>query len=249
MAAGSTIAMSRVDEVLRAAESLQPDDRLRLIARLWATLPPNHWAAPSDVQLAEIRRHFGEPDADPVHESAWEALRRLLKPESEGEQPGLYAATRRFDLATIFIAMAVYSVLLAGMSVLQFHPSAKIYLGVFVVVVAIGQAFLEPFVDARRASIFVGAGFHTLCSLIFWITLTGGPPVFSFILIVLINGLIGGATMGYMAGALVGGVYLIADVIRGKFGYAASDDPTTSTIENAPPAPTHPLDNVVSPGS
>ncbi len=240
--------MSRVDEVLRAAESLEPDERLRLIAQLWESLPPEHWAAPTAFQMAELRRRFGGPQGDRVHESAWEALRRVLKPESEGEQPKLYAATRRFDLATIFVAMAVYSVLLAGMSILQFIPSVKIYLGIFVVVVAIGQALLEPNVDARRASIFVGAGFHTLCSLIFWI-LAGGPPVLSFILIVLINGLIGGAAMGYMAGVLVGGVYLIADVLRGKFGLAPGDNPATSAIENAPPTPTHPLENVVSPGS
>ena len=108
--------MSRVEEVLRDAESLEPEDRLRLIARLWASLPPDHWAAPSTFQRAEIRRHYGGTDTEPVYDPPWDALRRILNPGPAPQQAKIYHATRRFDLATIFVAMAVYSVLLAGMS-------------------------------------------------------------------------------------------------------------------------------------
>ena len=89
--------MSRVEEVLRDAESLEPDDRLRLIARLWASLPPDHWAAPGAYQLAEIRRQFGGDDADPVDDAPWDALRWIMKPRLDAEQVKLYHATRRFD--------------------------------------------------------------------------------------------------------------------------------------------------------
>ena len=248
--------MSRLDDVLRAAESLEPDDRLRLIAELWASLPPDHWAAPTAVQLAQLRRQCNqlnapapEPPAgrDPIATPAWDALRGFLLPGSLQSRPNLYHATRRFDLATIFVAMGVYSVLLAAMSMLQFQAAAQIYLGIFVLVVGIGQAVLEPYYDARRSSILVGAGFHTLCSLVLWYFFVRSDFIITFIGIVLMNGVLCGAAMGYMAGVLVGGVYLLADVLRGKFEYVKSDASKAGTMESAPPAP-HPLDNVAAPG-
>lgn len=237
--------MSRVDEIVREAESLEPDERLQLIAVLLATLPPKHWAAPSAFQQAEFRRRFGTPGPDCAPEEPWDALRRVMVPAYPQEPVKLYAASRRFDLATVFVAMAVFSVLMAIMSLVGFGAGTKIYLGVFIVVVGVGQAFLEPHMDARRASMLVGAGFHTLCSTIFWFTLPESVPFATIILVVLINGLVLGAAMGYMAGALVGGVYLIADALRGRFGRATSEganEAGTSQVVSV-----HPLDSVESP--
>jgi hypothetical protein len=47
-------AMSELDDAFLAAERLDSNDRLRLIAQLWASLPAEHWAAPSEGDLAEI---------------------------------------------------------------------------------------------------------------------------------------------------------------------------------------------------
>ena len=44
-------------EALEAAGALEPNDRLRLIARLWASLPADHWAAPTPYELHEFERH------------------------------------------------------------------------------------------------------------------------------------------------------------------------------------------------
>jgi hypothetical protein len=248
MALRSTIAMSRVEEVLRDAESLEPSDRLRLIALLWASLPPDHLAAPSAYQLAEIRRQFGGADADPFHNGPWDTVQSALNPGWDAEPQKLYHATRRFDLATIFVAMAVYSVLLGLMSLAQFEPVTKIYLGAFIVVIGVGQALLEPYVDARRASMIVGAAFHTVCSLVFWSVTDARWFPDSFFVVVVLNGLGLGALMGYMSGALVGGIYLLADVLRGKFGRAPDDNPAANTFDDVQLTPVHPLDNIGTPG-
>jgi hypothetical protein len=40
------------------------------------------------------------------------------------------------------------------------------------------------------------------------------------------NGIIGGSVLGYLLGTLVGGVFLVADVLRGKFeGRAQPESP------------------------
>jgi hypothetical protein len=265
MAAWSIAHMSRLDEVLRAAKSLEPDDRLRLILQLWESLPPGHWAQPNVDELAEIERRLREGGSRPEvdrrsQESPWEAVLRVLLPQSSmhgsrllqpsvrrdlfGPPPKLYAATRRFDLATIFVAMAGYSLFFALMTLLEFAPFWKLYFGALIAIVGVGQAMLERVVDPRRASIIVGAATHTLVSLIIW---TAAPKYFffnSFFFVAIFNGVILGGTLGYMAGALVGGVFLVADALRGKFSRTADGDATNGAADDASTAPVHPLDTL-----
>jgi hypothetical protein len=102
---------------------------------------------------------------------------------------------------------------------------------------------LEPIIDPRRASIYVGAAAHTFFSLVIW---WFAPKLFffdSFFFVAIINGLIGGAAMGYMAGALVGGVFLIADALRGKFSRASHAAAANGASTPSP----HPLDSVAPP--
>jgi hypothetical protein len=82
--------------------------------------------------------------------------------------------------------------------------------------VAVGQALLLNVANPRGVSIMVGAAAYTIFSLILR---SVHPRVFpdSLLFVSVINGLIGGAVLGYIAGVLVGGVFLAADVIRGKF--------------------------------
>jgi hypothetical protein len=53
---------------------------------------------------------------------------------------------------------------------------------------------------------------------------------------VLFSGVVGGAFLGYVAGVLVGGMFLIADVLRRKFSPTVTDedeDPFTE-VEQSP---------------
>src|SRR4051794_19797127 len=68
-------------EALEMAESLQPDDRMRLIAELWQSLPPKNRAAIIAYGLENLH----SPDDDKPRESPatspdpiWPEVRRLL---------------------------------------------------------------------------------------------------------------------------------------------------------------------------
>src|SRR5262245_54691206 len=111
MAVWSSAAMSRLDDVLREAELLEPEERLQLIGKLWESLPPDHWAAPTPDQRSELHLR-AEANGDPAQKSVWDAVHWLVTRTSGPNRPKIYSATRRFDLATVFVAMAVYSIFL-----------------------------------------------------------------------------------------------------------------------------------------
>ena len=52
--------MPDVDEVVLIAESLSPDDRLSLIARLWKSLPQESWPRPTSDELVEAHRQLAK---------------------------------------------------------------------------------------------------------------------------------------------------------------------------------------------
>ena len=106
-----------LEEVHRLALVLDPDERLRLVARLWNTLPTDHRAALITLQLEDAQgsregSEYHRPDAaiDPI----WPKLKEWLFDCTQTS--GLYSAPRRFDLATIFVVTAAYSLLLGGLS-------------------------------------------------------------------------------------------------------------------------------------
>ena len=218
-------AMSELDHALRVAESLAPDDRLRLIARLWARLPPDHWAAPTTQELAEVERRLRDYDTRRASEAPWEIVReilaereaRSLEPATRATSPvaKIYSAPRRFDLATIFIATAAYAILFTGMTLLDFGPGPKLYAAVLITCVGAGQALLLDVLDPRRASVLVGATVHSIFSLILY---SMEPRAFfhSVFIAVTFVGVLGGVLMGYLAGVLAAGVFLVADMLRGK---------------------------------
>ncbi len=53
----------------------------------------------------------------------------------------------------------------------------------------------------------------------------------SFFVVTVINGIIGGGILGYLLGTLVGGVFLVADVLRGKFEGRAKPDAEDSSAK------------------
>ncbi len=119
-AASSAAITPTVDELHRMALPLEPHERLRLVARLWKTLPADHRAALLTLQLEDARdphdatEHFAV--GRPI-EPFWPKVRERLFDRSHAS--GLYSAPRRFDLATIFVVMAAYSLLLGGLTALD----------------------------------------------------------------------------------------------------------------------------------
>lgn len=230
-----------VDELHHMALPLDPDERLRLVARLWKSLPADHRAALLTLQLEDAgdpldaAEHFAvSPPVDPF----WPKVRERLFDRSHAS--GLYSAPRRFDLATIFVVTAAYSLLLGGLTALDgltgpaAAPFVKIVFSGLVAIIAATQAMFLRVSNPRGVSIVTGAVAYTLISWIIWLS---DPNYFiwnSFFFVTFINGIIGGGILGYLLGTLVGGVFLVADVLRGKFegrSKLESDDSSAKTEE------------------
>jgi hypothetical protein len=219
--------MSDLDDAFRAGKSLDPDERLQLVARLWKTLPPGHRAALVTLQLEDVqgdREQSAIRRQDPKFEPLWPKL--LFDPNSAS---GLYSAPRRFDLATIFVVTAAFSLLLGGLSLLGATPLVMIVITSLLAIIGITQALFQHVASPRGVSIITGAIAYTLISWIIWYTVPFAFPV-PFFVVMFINGLIGGSLLGYMFGTLVGGVFLIADVVRRKFSARAQANAANNSV-------------------
>jgi hypothetical protein len=207
---------SKLDVLFRAAETLDENDRMRLIARLWASLPDEYWASPDWRQRASISRMATGKSPQPLTSVLhWISAKVLSAPPGQPAEK-IYSAPRRFDLATIFVVTFAYSLLFGVMNYAEFWPSVSLVVGAFITIVGVGQALLYGGKNARVASVITGAVLGGLLSIAGAIA---PPRGFSGIVLLFLSpvNLILGACFGYMAGALVGGVFLVADKVRRYF--------------------------------
>lgn len=208
--------MSELDDAFNAAESLDPDDRLRLIARVWASLPEEYWAAPSARDRADVRAMLVRDDTDRMT-----TLPRKIAQQVAGVPPApfaakIYSAPRRFDLATIFVVTFAYSMLFAVMSGFTFPPTVSVIVGLFITLVGAGQALLFGGRKPRAASIITGAIACIPLTLTTIMLTRRGFRGDEMLVAIPLSGIFG-AGLGYIAGVLVGGVFLFADSIRQWF--------------------------------
>jgi hypothetical protein len=138
-------------------------------------------------------------------------------PEDRRPRRRLYSAPRRFDLATIFVVTTAYALLMGGMRALGANPTFVANATGLVTLVGIGQAVLFGGRRPRAASIVVGIAACTVMLIVSLVgTLHYSSPMneLSFLPILVLIGVVEGGVFGYIAGVLVGGVFLIADVLR-----------------------------------
>jgi len=210
---------ARIDDILRAAESLSPDERMTLIARLWASLPKEVWPASTDNELAEADRLLAQRGVARGESVPWPVVEQMLADCVRSSRPKVYSAPRRFDLATIFVVTTAYAILFAVMVALKLPPAVSWMSAGFITVVGIGQALLFRGLKPRTASILVGGPTYSIFMLgSFFFFSSRMPPASTFIF-VLVSGVISGGVLGYVAGALVGGVFLVADFARRRFSH------------------------------
>jgi hypothetical protein len=128
----------------------------------------------------------------------------------------IYSAPRRFDLATIFVVTFAYSLLFGVLSGLGAPPALSVIFGVFITVVGIGQAVLYGGNNARVASVITGAvvGVPVAWGLI---TMESPRNMVAWLILFAPLGIVLGGLCGYLAGTLVGGVFLVADKLRQFF--------------------------------
>lgn len=224
-----------LDDVFQTAAQLEPDDRLRLVARLWKSLPADHRAALVTLQLEEVHGDRTHSPVHPTGESAnpiWpKVYARLFDPQHTSD---LYSAPRRFDLATIFVVTAAFSLLLGGMSALDAPPVVMVVVASMLGTVATTQALFRDIANPRGISIVTGAvAFTVMCWIIMASTRYFLPR--SFFVNTFIFGIPGGAFFGYLAGTLVGGIFLVADKLRGRLEGRAKTDETGDQENSASP--------------
>ncbi|MEO9591907.1 hypothetical protein [Rhodopirellula bahusiensis] len=125
----------------------------------------------------------------------------------------LYSARRRFDLASIIVATTFYAGIFAFCQAIGAPVSFTATVGAFIALVAITQALLWGGAKPRLASVLTGSVTFVVVTVVSWrFQPTHLLP--STLLSQMIFVTISGAFWGYIAGTLVGSVFMVADRFR-----------------------------------
>ena len=127
--------------------------------------------------------------------------------------PDLFSVPRRFDLATVLVAMLAFALLFSGLRVyFDATPGAMAAIGGLFVAVAFGQWATADSGSPRKASM-IAAG-------IYWFVFNLGLVYFSphygmdSTGLAMFTALLYSIPSGYVAGTLVGGVFLVSHELR-----------------------------------
>ena len=132
----------------------------------------------------------------------------------------VYSVQRRFDLSTLFVMTTVFSIVFALVRWLGGSLAPAVMIAGNILVVGAAQAYGENRWPARKASIYVGAAYWGVGVVILRVAVlssgTSAPGIFVLPIALVQGGIaaIPGALLGYLAGAVAAGVFLIADVLR-----------------------------------
>jgi hypothetical protein len=208
--------MAGIEDILRDAKSLLPDDRLALIARLWASLPQETWPHPTRSEIADADRLLAKHGLEKGENVPWPTVEQILRDCARSARPLVYSAPRRFDLATIFVVTTAFALLFAGISALQLPPYLNLIVAAYIAIVGVSQAFLFRGLRPRTSSLLVGIATYWTFTVGYFYLLNSRIYPTSMLGTMLASGLMTGAVLGYVAGALVGGVFLIANFLRNR---------------------------------
>jgi MFS family permease len=151
--------------------------------------------------------------------SEQEFRQRMLPQAQVVEQFGV---PRRFGIGTILIVMGAASVLLAFLVACGVPAPFVFHLVGFLALIAFAQAILYRGKNPRRASIVAGAivcPVYAITASIILMALTDDLngridiPIYAIFVSVL------GSLFGYLAGGVVGGIFLIMDQWEQRFGH------------------------------
>jgi len=130
-----------------------------------------------------------------------------------------YQVPRRFGLRTVLVVMAVFAALLSVVQWTDAKPIDLIVCAGFVALVAGSQVVLDR--SPRLASILAGACFLTILKFSAFVVDDGlatmindGPFIRLFAERRLIFVPVFGALLGYLAGTLLAGLYLVIDTLQ-----------------------------------
>ncbi len=137
-------------------------------------------------------------------------IRRALQRRPSSK---VYSVPRRYDLATLFAVSVAYAFLFGGMRFFAWPPVVFALVAGFFTCVGLGQALLFGGKEPRAASVLVGVFYGPIVlviSAVGW----GGASNIGKLSVGAICTAIGGGLYGYLAGVIVAGVFLVADLMR-----------------------------------
>lgn len=140
---------------------------------------------------------------------------------AESTHPEVYSAPRRFDIFTLMVVTVAYAFFFMLTSFVgtinktaSFWASAVI--GIFLAYVAIAQIVLFQGKSPRLASMVAGVSAVAVWLIAFVVRFSDPVGAPYDLVWGMICSCVGGAPVGYLAGATVGGVFLVSDVLRRK---------------------------------
>lgn len=132
-----------------------------------------------------------------------------------------FGAPRRFGIGTILVVMGAASVLLAFLVAFGIPAPIVFHLVGFLAIIAFAQAMLYRGTNPRRASVVVGAIICPAYAIVAGLILLSKTESNRDILDIIINTVLAcvmGPLFGYLAGGVVGGVFLMMDRWEQRFG-------------------------------
>lgn len=122
----------------------------------------------------------------------------------------IYSVPRRFDLSTLFVVSTAFAMLFTLLGYLEFSAWAKLAWCFYFSGVGFAQAALYHGRAPRLASVLAGG----LLLSLFIVPTTGSISNVVGAICLTFGTVIGGFPAGYIAGTLIGGVFLVADKLR-----------------------------------
>ncbi len=152
-----------------------------------------------------------------------------------------YGVPRRFDMATLFVCVAGYMFLFAGLRLLStqpgmlgwIRPTTYFKIAGLITAVGLGQAVLFGGRKPREASLAIGIVYtvlltltHVLAHELRSIRLSVHSSEILFVAVLL------GCLGGYLSGAMVAGVFLVADRLRRRLGWTSLEASEPQAVED-----------------
>ena len=132
-------------------------------------------------------------------------------------EPRVYSFPRRYDLATLFVVSLAFSILFGLLRLLSAPAVLVLIVGAFFGWIAFAQAFLFGGTKPRLASVMAGAFFCPSVLVIavgISVLLEGNPRELLFALCSLPSLALLGVAAGYVAGAFIGGLFIVTEYVR-----------------------------------
>ena len=134
----------------------------------------------------------------------------------------VYSFSRRFDLATVFIAVALWAVALTLCRILTFPWQVTTFISFLLLVVALAQFLLSPLGRPRTVSVVAGVVYAVVGESVLY-GIPAGATLF------IIPAMMMGALLGYVAGVCIAAAPLISDLIHSAVRRGSSRENSTES--------------------